>query len=186
MITRRGFWFLRHGETDWNGAGRWQGRTDVPLNARGEDQARAAGPLLQGAGIEVICTSPLLRARRTADLVAEALAVPVIEIPGLEEFSVGPYEGRTEGHWLESWRADGLEDGIEPFPAFRGRVAAAVNRALDRPGAVLVVAHGGVFWALERLCGTAGFTRLPNCRPVRLTPRETGGWQIDLRHSIDS
>ncbi len=185
MIARRAFWFLRHGETDWNGAGRWQGRTDVPLNPRGEDQARAAGPLLRGAGIEVICTSPLRRARRTADLVAEALELPVVEIPGLEEFSVGPYEGGTEGHWLERWRADEAVEGVEPFSAFRRRIGAAVNQALGQPGEVLVVAHGGVFWALERLCGTGGFTRLPNCRPARLTPRETGGWLIDLPHHID-
>ncbi len=178
MITRRAFWFLRHGQTDWNGAGRWQGRTDVPLNALGEEQARAAGPLLAGAGIEVICASPLQRARRTADLVAEALALPVVEVPGLEEFDVGPYEGRTEGHWLAAWQADEVVPGIEPFPAFRTRVAAAVNRALDHPGEVLVVAHGGVFWALERLCGTGGLSRLPNCAPARLSPLEATSWRI--------
>jgi len=185
MITRRAFWFLRHGQTDWNGTGRWQGRTDVPLNALGEEQARAAGPSLRDAGIEMICTSPLQRARRTADLVAEALSLPVVEIPGLEEFNVGPYEGRTEGHWLEPWRADEPVEGVEPFPAFRRRIGAAVNRALGHPGEVLVVAHGGVFWALERLCGTGGFTRLPNCRPARLTPQEAGGWRIDLQYHID-
>lgn len=185
MITRRGFWFLRHGQTDWNGTGRWQGRTDVPMNAHGEEQAKAAGPLLRGAGIEIICTSPLKRARRTADLVAETLALPVVEVPGLEEFNVGPYEGRTEGHWLESWRADEAVPGIESFPAFRNRIGAAINAALDHPGEVLVVAHGGVFWALERLCGAPGFTRLPNCMPARLTPQGAASWRIDLTSDVD-
>ena len=185
MITRRAFWFLRHGETDWNGTGRWQGRTDVPLNARGEEQARAAGPLLRGAGIEVICASPLQRARRTAELVAETLGLPVVGVPGLEEFDVGPYEGRTEGHWLQPWHDDADIPGVESFPAFRQRIAVAINRALGHPGQVLVVAHGGVFWALERLCGAASLSRLANCAPVRLTPRDAAGWRIDIAGLID-
>lgn len=185
MITRRGFWFLRHGQTDWNGSGRWQGQTDVPLNALGETQARAAGPLLRGAGIEVICSSPLGRARRTADLVAATLGVPVFDIPGLLEMDVGPYEGRTEGYWLESWRADEAVPGIEPFPAFRRRIAAAINHALGHPGEVLVVAHGGVFWALERLCGRPGFTRLPNCAPARLTPAGATSWRLEISGLIE-
>ncbi|HNB27680.1 MAG TPA: histidine phosphatase family protein [Alphaproteobacteria bacterium] len=184
MITRRGFWFLRHGQTDWNGSGRWQGRTDVPLNALGEQQARAAGPMLRDAGIELICTSPLQRARRTAELVAEALNLPVVAVAGLEEFDVGPYEGRTEGHWLAPWHADAEVPGVESFPAFRQRVAAAVNGALGHPGEVLVVAHGGVFWALERLCGAPGLSRLANCAPVRLDPSGEAAWRIEK--SIDS
>lgn len=185
MITRRPFWFLRHGQTDWNSGRRWQGRTDVPLNALGEAQAEATAPLLRDARLDLICTSPLQRARRTADLVAETLALPVIEVPGLEEFDVGPYEGRTEGHWLASWQADEEVAGIEPFPAFRRRVLAAINQALSHPGEVLVVAHGGVFWALERLCGTSGFSRLSNCHPVRVAPREPEGWVLDIFQDIE-
>lgn len=54
MIERRHFWFLRHGETDWNRTGRWQGQVDVPLNTRGEDQARSAVPLLRPLGLEAV------------------------------------------------------------------------------------------------------------------------------------
>lgn len=182
MISRRGFWFLRHGATDWNASGRWQGRTDVKLNALGEDQARAAGPMLRDAGIATICTSPLMRARRTAELVAETLGVPVVAIPGLEEFGVGPYEGRSEGHWLAPWQADEAVEGVEHFPAFRRRVGLAVNAALEHPGTVLVVAHGGVFWALERLCGAPGLTRLPNCTPVQVAPAQATQWNLSIRY----
>lgn len=185
MITRRAFWFLRHGQTDWNGTGRWQGRIDVPLNARGEEQARAAGQRLRGAGIDVIFASPLGRARRTAELVAEAIGAPVREIPGLMEMDVGPYEGHNGADWLESWRGDGEVRGVEPFPAFRHRVRTAVNQALDHAGEVLVVSHGGVFWALERLCGTGGFSRLSNCHPVRVAPREPQGWVLDIYQDIE-
>lgn len=186
MIARKSFWFLRHGETDWNRAGHWQGQSDIPLNARGEEQAVAAIPLLRPLGIEMICASRLKRARRTADIVAAALALPVVEIPGLEEMEIGPYAGSAVNHWLESWRADGEVAGVESFPAFRRRVAAAINRALGHEGAVLVVAHGGVFWALEHLCGTAGFSRLHHCTPARVSPQGVTSWRIEMLSDADS
>ena len=92
MLTRQPFWFLRHGETDWNRAGRCQGRTDVPLSTKGEAQAHSAVPHLRHLGINAICSSPLKRARHTADIVGQELGVPVIDVQGLEEMDVGPYE----------------------------------------------------------------------------------------------
>lgn len=180
MIARRSFWFLRHGETEWNRTGRWQGRSDIPLNARGEEQARSAIPYLEPLALEAICASPLKRARRTAEIVADALALPVIDVPGLEEFAIGPYEGESGNHWLDSWRADEAVPGVESFPAFRARVATAVNAALGHAGSVLIVAHGGVFWALERLCGRPGFTSLGHCRPARLTPEGETRWRVEI------
>src|SRR5262245_55843343 len=93
MLTRQAFWFLRHGQTDWNRAGKCQGRRDVPLSMQGEAEAHAAGPHLKGLGINAICTSPLQRARNTAQIVGRALGLPVVDVPGLEEMDVGPYEG---------------------------------------------------------------------------------------------
>lgn len=180
MIARRSFWFLRHGETEWNRAGRWQGSTDIPLSARGEEQARSAIPYLEPLAIEAIRASPLRRARRTADIVAEVLALPVVEVPGLEEFSIGPHEGGSGNHWLDAWRADEAVPGVESFPAFRRRVADAVNTALGQAGSVLIVAHGGVFWALERLCGRPSFSNLGHCQPARLTPEGATRWRIEI------
>ncbi len=82
-LTRVAFWYLRHGETDWNAQGISQGNVDIPLNAVGLAQARAAAPLLRNRGIATIVASPLSRARVTAEIVAETLGLPVRIDPDL-------------------------------------------------------------------------------------------------------
>ena len=77
MLTRAAFWYLRHGETDWNARGLSQGNVDVPLNALGLAQAREAAASLRGQGIRSVVASPLSRARDTAEIVADALGLPV-------------------------------------------------------------------------------------------------------------
>ena len=66
MLTRRAFWFLRHGETDWNARNLSQGNTDIPLNEVGRAQAVNAAKLLRTRGIRSIVSSPLSRAHDTA------------------------------------------------------------------------------------------------------------------------
>ena len=67
-LIRTPFWFLRHGETDWNAQGLSQGNVDIPLNATGIAQAHAAAPLLRNRGISHIVASPLSRAHDTAKI----------------------------------------------------------------------------------------------------------------------
>lgn len=179
MLTRQPFWFLRHGQTDWNRAGKCQGRCDVPLNTQGEAEAEAAAPALRHLGINAICCSPLMRARRTADIIGQTLGVPVMEVAGLEEMDVGPYEGVVDYSWVTAWREDEPVAGIEPFPAMRKRVCEAANRARGTASHVLIVAHGGVFWALQHLCREP-FTPLAHCRPAYLSPAGETAWRIEM------
>jgi 2,3-bisphosphoglycerate-dependent phosphoglycerate mutase len=179
MLTRQPFWFLRHGETEWNRAGKCQGRRDVPLSTQGEAEALAAAPQLKQLGINAICSSPLQRARRTAEIIAQELGVPVRDVPGLEEMDVGPYEGVADYSWVKPWRDGEPVAGIEPFPDMRKRVAGAANRALGNASHVLIVAHGGVFWALQHLCQSP-FTSLGNCRAAHLSPVGEMAWRIDM------
>lgn len=179
MLTRQTFWFLRHGQTEWNRTGRCQGHADIPLSTLGEAEAHEAVQHLGGLGINAICCSRLKRARRTAEIVGEALRLPVTEIAGLEEMDVGPYEGVADYSWVEPWRADAMIAGVESFPDMRLRVATAANTALSHASHVLIVAHGGVFWALQHLC-RAPFASLGNCHPARLSPVGDAGWRVDL------
>ena len=69
-IPPRTFYFLRHGETDWNAEGRFQGHSDIPLNAQGLTQAHAAAQVMATCSIDLIVASPLIRALKTAALAA--------------------------------------------------------------------------------------------------------------------
>lgn len=86
-------YFMRHGETAWSLTGQHTGRTDLPLTARGEDEARALGSLLHGVRFDHVFTSPRQRARRTAELAGHAGAV--VE-PDLSEWDYGDYDGKTQ------------------------------------------------------------------------------------------
>ena len=83
-------WLLRHGETEWSRSGQYTGLTDLALTPVGEDQARAARATLDGVDFGLVLTSPLQRARRTAELVG----FPDAEVePNAVEWDYGDYEG---------------------------------------------------------------------------------------------
>src|SRR5438067_11542 len=84
LVVERTFYYLRHGETDWNREHRAQGHNDIPLNETGVAQAYAAVPALARCGIATVCTSPLARARRTAEIVNETLGRPLVVIDALK------------------------------------------------------------------------------------------------------
>lgn len=86
---------LRHGVTDWNDGGRFQGQADVPLNDVGRGQAAAAAEVLSGLGIDRIYASDLGRARETARIVAARCALPVSTDPRLQEVNVGSWSGMS-------------------------------------------------------------------------------------------
>lgn len=175
------FWFLRHGETDWNAQGLSQGRTDIPLNAVGIMQARRAALTLAPVGIASIVASPLIRARRTAEIVAEVLHLPIETDPDLAEVNFGEQEGQPMGDWYDDWIAGTYTPaGAETFAGLRDRAVAAVNRALGRPAPVLVVAHGALFRALRGAVGHEPNVRTPNALPLQMTPPGPGetAWDI--------
>jgi broad specificity phosphatase PhoE len=150
---------VRHGETDWNAAGRWQGQTDIPLNARGREQAREVAGCLRAEGIRAIASSDLLRARATAELVAVELGLTVNHLDAaLRERRFGCFEGLTReevaARFPEAW-AGYLADpgpappGGESREELVGRLLPAVASAAARlPGPILVVMHGGAMRAL--------------------------------------
>jgi broad specificity phosphatase PhoE len=170
------FWFLRHGETDWNIRNLSQGNVDIPLNETGLAQARSAALLLRGKGISSIISSPLSRARVTADIAAAQLGLNVQVDDGLREVSFGVQEGKPMVDWgFQQW-VDGLQtpDGAESFPALTARAVAAVNRCLTRKPVVLVVAHGALFRALRGAMGHEPNVRTRNAVPVWCEPPADG------------
>ena len=151
----------RHGETDHNVAGRVQGRVDVPLNATGTAQAVQAARALAALRPSRIVSSPLARARATAQVLAEELgggtAVPVDVVEDLVERSFGAWEGLTrtqiETGWPEAaqvWRAGGDPQGVGVET--RAHAAARVGSAIES----LMARSGGGGPAPVSSCGLAG------------------------------
>ena len=150
---------VRHGETDYNREGRWQGSgTDVPLNDAGRAQARAVAAALAGrfdGRVTAAYTSDLIRARETAVILAERLDVPVCEEPGLRELSHGRWEGRTHAEVEARWPEEYAIYEADPYRTRRGggdsyedleeRVWPALERIADRQAGkrALAVSHGG-------------------------------------------
>jgi probable phosphoglycerate mutase len=170
------FWFLRHGETDWNAAGLSQGNVDIPLNETGLAQAHAAADKLRHRGIASIIASPLSRARVTAEIAGAALGLPVALDDGLREVAFGAQEGQPMSEWFSQWvLGHYTPDGGEAFPVLRQRAVAAVNRCVQHPPAVLVVAHGALFRALRAAMGLEANVRTQNAVPMLCTPPAPGG-----------
>jgi broad specificity phosphatase PhoE len=170
-LTPRPFWFLRHGETDWNAQGLSQGNIDIPLNPAGLAQAYAAASMLRNRGIATIVASPLSRAYATAVIVAQRLGLAVEIDNDLREVSFGAQEGQPMSDWFAAWVAGGFTpEGAECFADLRARAVGAVNRALERPAPVLVVAHGAFFRALRAEMGLEPNVRTPNAAPLWCEP----------------
>jgi broad specificity phosphatase PhoE len=158
MPLERHLFLVRHGETDWNAAGRWQGQTDVPLNERGRAQALAVAARLRAEGVRAIATSDLGRARGTAEIVGEALGLEVAMVdPALRERAYGQWEGLTRGEcearFPEEW-ARHVTDPRTPPPggeytdALLARIVPAIHRAAERLASpAVLVTHGGVMRA---------------------------------------
>ena len=173
------FWYLRHGETDWNALGRSQGSIDIPLNANGIAQARAAAEQLRGKGINTIVASPLSRARVTAEIVAETLGLKLLLDPDLKEVNWGAQEGQPLADWFTDWVTGGAAPaGGETFAELRQRAIAGLNRSLVHPSAVLIVAHGALFRAIRAGMGIEANRRTQNAVPMWCAPGEAG-WTID-------
>ncbi len=143
---------LRHGQTAMSVQKRYAGRSDVPLTDTGIRQATAAAKRLAGAGIDVIVTSPLLRAARTAQEVAAVTGAPVVTDEGFRETDFGAWEGLTFAAVRERWPAEvttWLADpevappGGECFADVRARVTNALHRVLTGRArqTVLIVSH---------------------------------------------
>ncbi|MGH7210640.1 MAG: histidine phosphatase family protein, partial [Acetobacteraceae bacterium] len=154
---------------------------DIPLNPTGLAQARSAAVLLANRGIHSIVSSPLSRARVTADIAAEALGLPVATDDGLREVAFGVQEGQPMTEWFATWVAgEWNPDGAETFAALRARAVAAVNRATALPAAVLVVGHGALFRALRSAMGLEPNVRTANAVPFWCDPPRTDATAWDL------
>jgi broad specificity phosphatase PhoE len=157
-VPKRDFYFLRHGQTDWNAEGRFQGHSDIPLNALGLSQARDAALALARCPIDLVVASPLVRAARTAEIVNERLGKPIIFDDGLKERHFGALEGLVIRDVKAKLGMQPHERMLKHLPADAeqwhetgARTVRVLTTWLDRhpDQTLLFVAHGGLFDALH-------------------------------------
>jgi broad specificity phosphatase PhoE len=171
---------VRHGETDWNREGRWQGGSNTFLNDAGREQARALAETLDGT-VDAIYSSDLTRARETAEILAAKLGLRVHLDERIRERGFGAWEGLTtaevEERYADEHRLWRLGEGAgasdaEPFEGFAGRITAFLDDVLERhpDDEVLVVAHGGSIRVIHALARGLDYVRdhrvipgVPNC-----------------------
>jgi probable phosphoglycerate mutase len=182
---------VRHGQSTWNAAGRWQGQADPPLSELGLRQAEAAAHRLgshDAPPIQAVVTSDLERARRTAETLAAVLAVEVALEPRVRERHAGEWTGLTRAEIDDAWPGYLAEHrrppGFETDELLTARILPGLaDVAAAHPGGrVVVVTHGGVVRTLERHLGVAA-PPLPNLGARELAVAGTA-WRAGERRLL--
>ena len=141
--------FVRHGETEWNALGKIQGQTDIPLNKKGIQQAKECGVFVGQSPWDVLITSPLKRAKQTAEEINQHIKLDIIDMAEFMEKYFGDAEGMTKEDRLKKY-PDRNYLNQEETTDLISRVMAGIHKIHNNHQGlnVLVVAHGGVINAI--------------------------------------
>lgn len=159
---------VRHGQSEWNAEGRWQGQADVALSNLGRAQAHAAAAKL--GSFDVIASSTLMRAAETAYIVSTELGIgPIMPIPDLIERNAGEWSGLTKDDIEREWpgyleahkRPPGYELDDDLWYRIESGVRTVTTMLPGRRDDAVVVAHGGLIYLLEDRAGLRR-GRIPN------------------------
>ena len=162
----------RHGETDYNAQGRYLTFTDAPLNENGFSQTLSLAISLSSYKIDVVVSSPMLRAKQTAEIICSALNIEYYVYDQLTERSVGVFEGLTreeaKNRYPDLWekqctkKTDDAPDGGETLRQGCNRVDRVIKQIHDKykNDSVLVVCHGFVSQAIHRYCKGLSFEEM--------------------------
>lgn len=176
-------YLIRHGQTDWNLARRWQGHIDIPLNGTGRRQALLLAQRLADLQLQAIYTSDLLRASETASIVAEPQGLKPVAEPALRERSGGLFQGLTfdelNSKYRDEWRRVRLENSTPPEGESLLDVAQRITTCYEiivrrhSSQVVALVSHGG---ALNLLISY--ILGLPIGQPARISLRGNTGLSV--------
>ena len=168
IIPPISFYFVRHGQTDWNKEHKVMGQTDIPLNDTGIKQAQIVAQHIAHLDIVHIVSSPLKRTTQTAEIIANTINKPIVVVNELTECCMGIMEGQDKGDgaWFDNWMVGCNIDGAESWPDFVSRIAVSLNQVLtnhvdEKP--ILIVAHRPTFWALLSILNIQDDLNAENC-----------------------
>lgn len=194
---------MRHGETDWNTCGRLQGQTDIPLNDAGRKMAVSCAEGMKDVPYDICISSPLLRARETAELVTKGRSVPLLFDDRLKEASFGVWEGlicKAEGYsvplsdfglyWRDPENPE-MDPSVEKLTHVAQRVEEFLTDLVNDPRyqdkTILLVVHGCVLRSFqyiasgrETFCGGVSY----NCQVHEARPyMENGRVELEMGDS---
>jgi probable phosphoglycerate mutase len=184
---------FRHGETDWNKQKRFQGHSDVPLNAKGLQQAESLRPLMQTLSPQIALSSDLSRAFDTAKIAMQDLGIHIETAPELREARLGDVEGMVRDDIIAKWGEDFLERWFdagdldfvfpngESKPEHSQRLISAIEEFVDEHGKFerfAISTHGGSVHRLIHSCVNAPQESLwvgnANVFEIELQPAKSG------------
>lgn len=174
MSMSQRFYFLRHGETQWNKDKIVQGQWDSQLNDVGRAQALRAAEVLKSEPIARIVASPLSRTKHTAEAVAAQNGLEIMFDDDLMECNLGDHQGEPYGDWIsEYWAGNYAPPNGETFQQFSARVWGAMQNAIGLGPNTLIVAHGGLWLAAQAFVALEPPMRLTqNALPLSVTQRD--------------
>ena len=151
---------VRHGQTKWNLEGRIQGKTDIELNEKGREQAKTIRDLIAKYDIDLIISSPLKRAKETAEIINSKLKCPIIFDKALEERCYGEFEGEVRkliedeivnSQMLHNYNLNLDYKVIEPIKDLCNRVWGLLDNMKEKykNKNILLISHGGVIRAIN-------------------------------------
>ncbi len=187
------FCLVRHGQTDWNLEGRFQGQSDLPLNQIGRAEARSLAGQLRDQSFAAIFTSDLVRAKETAEIIGEEMGLQVTQEPRLREINQGEWEGQFVEDIIarnaELWDQRTIDPanfhppGGESVTEVAERIQAAMRNIakLYPTGSVLIVSHGLALATI--ICHERG---IPVGEALKHIPENAIPTWVDWNESLNS
>ena len=172
-------YFIRHGETDANYQGLMcGGKWDLQLNETGRAQAREAAQKIFSLvpDLKSVCSSPLLRARETAMIIARNFDLEPVIIDELAEWDIGSWDRVSFESVKEAFLGDSEPEGGETRAQLKLRIRAAYDRCQQIEAPLLIVSHGAVWLALQSLLEMPPL-KVANAVPYEIFPDTEGRWQ---------
>lgn len=158
------FYFVRHGQTDYNKSNKIMGQIDIPLNKAGLLQAETVAKSIVQLKISHIISSPMKRAVQTSEIIASTINKPFTVIDELMQNYLGVWEGRSKEEFinktgienlLDYWKTGGNIQGAESWSNFVSRTSTALSSALTKhmhdENPILIVGHKPTYWAISHI-----------------------------------
>ena len=172
------FYFMRHGQTDWNKEGKTGGNDNVPLNKAGEREAEAVQDLLASLPIEHIYHSPVFRVVQTVHIACKKLSCPRTPLDDLKEWDYGQWVGEHKDEYIQAHFDTLQPPGGQTREQFIERVTRALEYTQQNADHPLIVSHAGVYWAINHILQIP-YESVENCQVVAFTHQHRG-WQKEF------